>query len=68
MLDIKIIRETPDIIRNDLERRDSPDKVIVLEETIKLDTEWRAKIKDVEELKKQNELLTKRIEKLENVK
>ena len=41
MLDIKLVRNNPEIIINDLEKRKNKDKIKILNETIKLDSEKR---------------------------
>lgn len=42
MLDVKLLRETPDVIRADLKKRGMLDKLQVVDEAIKADSEWRA--------------------------
>ncbi|MDG6985880.1 MAG: serine--tRNA ligase [Nitrososphaerota archaeon] len=41
MLDIKLLRETPDVIRSDLKKRGMVDKLHLVEDAIGADTEWR---------------------------
>jgi seryl-tRNA synthetase len=41
MLDIKLIRENPDIVRNNLKRRGDPERLQMLDELISHDLEWR---------------------------
>jgi seryl-tRNA synthetase len=57
MIDIKLLRETPDTIRADLEKRKDPEKIKLLDSIIKMDSEWRS-LKHNEDLlrRKRNEL------------
>ncbi|MEW5936341.1 MAG: serine--tRNA ligase [Candidatus Thermoplasmatota archaeon] len=41
MLDLKLVRERPELIRSDLEKRAAADKLALLEKIIALDKEWR---------------------------
>jgi len=41
MLDINLIREKPELVRKNLERRKDPEKLKLLDELIKTDAEWR---------------------------
>ncbi len=53
MLDIKLIRDNPDIIRADLDKRGDTDKKELLESLISQDKEWRQNLKDADQLKAQ---------------
>ncbi|MBU3957978.1 MAG: serine--tRNA ligase [Nanoarchaeota archaeon] len=64
MLDIKLIRENPDIVRNDLKKRGDAEKLKLLEELIEYDREWRKMISDVEKLKAGRNKVTEEIAKL----
>ena len=41
MLDIKLIRENPELVRANLERRQQPEKVALLHQVIDADMRWR---------------------------
>jgi len=41
MLDIKLIRENPDIVRKDLEKRRDKDKIKWVDEILEMDEKWR---------------------------
>jgi seryl-tRNA synthetase len=41
MLDIKIVRENPDLVKNDLKKRFQQDKVKFVDDLLKKDEEWR---------------------------
>jgi len=61
MLDIKLVREKPDIIRRDLEKRGATEKMQLLEHIITWDEEWRADLQLVEDLRRKRNELTKQI-------
>ncbi len=64
MLDIKLVRESPDTIRKDLERRNDSEKMKLLDETIRLDSEWRDELRKVEELKAERNKLSSEVNRL----
>ncbi len=41
MLDINLIREQPDLVKNDLQKRNMPDKIKLVEEIREKDAEWK---------------------------
>jgi seryl-tRNA synthetase len=51
MLDIKLLREHPDFVRENLKRRNDPGKIALLEDTIKADSRWRELTAKVNELR-----------------
>ncbi|MFH1623264.1 MAG: serine--tRNA ligase [Candidatus Aenigmatarchaeota archaeon] len=51
MLDIKLIRETPDIVRENLERRHDKDKLKLLDKVLKVDEKWRKLTAEVNDLR-----------------
>ena len=53
MLDIKLIRESPDTVRDDLQKRGDQEKLQILEDIISDDTNWRQKVVEVDQLKAQ---------------
>lgn len=63
MLDIKLIRESPDIVEQDLKKRNETDKLVILKNLIVSDRKRREIIKQVEEFRKERNLLTKEIAK-----
>ncbi len=60
-MDIKLIRETPDKIRDNLKRRHDDSFLKMLDELIKADRKWRDLLKESEELRKRRNDLTKEI-------
>jgi seryl-tRNA synthetase len=51
MLDIKLIREHPEIVRKDLEKRGEPEKIEMLNNLIEYDIEWRNLLTESSELR-----------------
>ncbi|MGQ9514039.1 MAG: serine--tRNA ligase [Thermoproteota archaeon] len=64
MIDIKIVRERPEIIRADLEKRGDAGKVRLLEELIKLDLETRQLQVQVENLRHRRNVVSEEIARL----
>jgi len=61
MLDINLIRENPEFVRRNLERRNDPAILKLLEEVIKLDEEWRNTIRELNELRKRKNRISREI-------
>jgi seryl-tRNA synthetase len=61
MLDIKLIRENPDIVRKDLEKRGDKERLEYLKELIKHDREWRENLQVLESLRRERNALTEKI-------
>ena len=51
MLDVKLLRDTPDAIRADLRKRGMNDKLQLVDDAIRADTEWRAAKSQAENLR-----------------
>jgi seryl-tRNA synthetase len=64
MLDIRLLRETPEIIRSDLKKRNRPDLEEQLDAAIRLDKEWRASLQKMEELKHRRNVLSREVAEL----
>jgi seryl-tRNA synthetase len=64
MLDIKLIRETPDIVRKDLEKRQDDEKMKLLEEIIGWDVEWRAILEKLNADRQRRNAVSKEISEL----
>src|SRR3989338_11489595 len=57
MLDIKLIRENPDIGRENLKRRHDAEKLKMLEDLIKSDKKWRELVAEINKLRaRRNEI------------
>ncbi len=61
MLDIKLIRENPDTVRDDLEKRRKPEKLALLDELLKRDEEWRRLLTEVNNLRHRHNVVTAQI-------
>jgi len=64
MLDIRLIRENPETVRKNLEKRRDPEKLRLLDELIQLDKEWRQLLTRVNELRHQRRIVTEEVAKL----
>lgn len=64
MLDIKLIRENPDLIKKDLEKRKDPEKVKWLDDLIKKDKELLKIKKEVDDLRHSRNKLSEKINQL----
>jgi len=61
MLDIKLIRENPDIVRKDLEKRGKTEKLALLDELLKRDKEWRQQLTETNNLRHRHNIVTDQI-------
>lgn len=64
MLDIKLIREHSDIVRENLKKRGDPEKIKMLDDLITYDKEWRQLLTKVNELRHKRKLVTTEVAKL----
>jgi seryl-tRNA synthetase len=64
MLDIKFIRENPDIIKKDLEKRQDKEKTVWVDEIIIKDEEYRKLLSEAQELRHKRNNLSKEINRL----
>lgn len=64
MLDIKLIREHPEVVWSNLEKRGDSEKLKMLDDLIGLDREWRRLLTKVNELRKRRNVITEEIGKL----
>jgi len=68
MLDIKLVREHPEIIRKDLQKRGEPEKLEMLKNLIEYDKQWRILLTEVNELRHKRKLLTAEVANLKKQK
>ena len=61
MLDIRLIRENPEMIRRNLAKRQDPDKEKLLAEVLRLDKAWRKSLAEADALKRRRNEITKEI-------
>ncbi len=64
MLDIKLIRENPELVRENLKRRQDPEILKRLDEVIRLDKEWRSIITELNKLRERRNKISVEIAKL----
>ncbi len=64
MIDIKLVRENPDIIRENLKKRGDAEKQKMFEELIEMDKKWRNLTTDVQKLKTERNRISEEIIKL----
>ena len=64
MIDIKIIRENPQLLKDSLQRRQMDTDVV--DQLAKLDEDWREKLTQVEELKAERNVVSKEIGKIKD--
>lgn len=64
MLDIKLIRENPELVKNNLEKRGNPETTQMLEDLIAVDKEWRFNLTKLNELRHHRKQVTIEIAKL----
>ena len=61
MLDIKLIRENPEFVKNNLAKRGNPENLKMLDELIVVDREWRKDLTNLNELRHDRKLVTSEI-------
>ena len=64
MLDIKFIRENPEIVKENIRKKFQDQKLPLVDEVISLDAENRAAIAEAQELRTQRNKLSKEVGKL----
>ncbi len=64
MLDIKLIRENPELVRNNLKKRGDPEKLQSLDDLIQYDQEWRQLLTRVNELRHRRRMVNEEIARL----
>ena len=61
MLDIKLIRENPELVRNNLRKRADPDNLKMLDGLIDYDRKWRQYLTDLNNLRHERRQITAKI-------
>ena len=61
MLEIRLIRESPDRVKENLRHRGMPEKVVDVDRLVQLDAEWRRGLADVEALRRTRNEITQAI-------
>src|SRR2546426_1847190 len=61
VLDIRLVRENPELIQKDLAKRNAPDKAKLLADVIRWDQEWRKALAEAGRLKRRRNEITREI-------
>jgi seryl-tRNA synthetase len=61
MLDIKLIREHPEIVKNNLKKRKDEEKIKLVDDLIKYDKKWRELIQEANQLRQKRNVITQEI-------
>jgi seryl-tRNA synthetase len=61
MLDIKLIRENPDMVKANLEKRGNPENLSMLKELIEADKKWREDLTTLNDLRHDRKICTQEI-------
>lgn len=61
MLDIKLIRENPELVRRNFERRGSPEYLEMLDTLLECDKLWRQKLTELNEFRRERNRITSEI-------
>lgn len=61
MLDIKVLREHPELIKKTLLKKGQKEKSVLLEEALKKDTQWRALKAEIDGLRAERNTLSKQV-------
>ncbi len=61
MLDIKLIREHPEIVKKDLQKRCEPEKLEMFNNLIQYDLQWRTLLTEANELRHKRKLITTQV-------
>jgi seryl-tRNA synthetase len=63
MLDIRLIRENPELVRKNLQRRKDTAKLVLVDELVELDKSWRDLSKKLDQLRNKRNILSEQINK-----
>ena len=66
MLDMKVLRERPELIRENLARRGDVDRLPVLENAVRWDREWREGLQELDRLRHRRNVITGEIRELKS--
>jgi len=61
VLDIRLVRESPDLIRRDLAKRNAPEKAKLLDDVIRWDADWRKALAEADRLRRRRNEITRDI-------
>ena len=66
MLDIKFVRENPEIVKDNLRRRGDEQRIVSVDELLANDTKWRSTQSDANNLRRKRNEITEQIARLRN--
>lgn len=61
MIDIKLLRENPEIVKENIKKKFQEDKLKLVDEVIELDSKWRLEKKEVDDLRSSRNKISERI-------
>jgi seryl-tRNA synthetase len=61
MIDMKLLREHPELVKQNIARRKDPEKTALVDKAVKTDKQWRSSLKKLEKLKHEKNLATRKI-------
>src|SRR3989338_183602 len=61
MIDIKLIRENPELVEKNIKRKGQNEKLVLLDKVIKLDEDWRAVKFEADNLRKNRNVISEQI-------
>ena len=61
MLDIKFVRENPDVVKENIKKKFQDQKLPLVDEVLELDSQNRAAIAEAQELRTQRNALSKQV-------
>ena len=64
MLDIKLLRENPEVVKENIKKKFQDEKLILVDEVLALDAEYRQAIKRGDDLRNQRNVVSKQIGRL----
>jgi seryl-tRNA synthetase len=64
MIDIKLIRESPEAVKENIRKKFQEDKVELVDEVLELDSKWRGEKKKVDDLRSERNKISESINKL----
>lgn len=67
MLDIKVIREHPDVVRENLKKREATEKLKMLEDLIEYDKKWRQTLTKLNEFRHKMNVITAEIARIKKL-
>jgi len=68
MIDIKLVRESPDLVKDNLKKRFKEDQIKLVDEVLKLDKKWRGLKFDEDKLRADRNAISKKISELKKAK